>query len=98
MNFKEFLIKDFMSIDNFIISDNTYIIMTNITLSIREDIYNKMKKHSEIKWSEFVRKVIEERINELERLEESKYVSSLSEEVLTKEWDNIEDERWNEYV
>ncbi|KHO54618.1 MAG: hypothetical protein QT10_C0014G0016 [archaeon GW2011_AR19] len=32
--------------------------MTNITLSIEEDIYKRMKKHSEIKWSEFVRKII----------------------------------------
>jgi len=72
--------------------------MTNITLSIRDDIYEQMKEHSEVKWSEFVRNVIEERVKQLEQLEESKYVSSLSEEILNKEWNNKEDERWNGYV
>lgn len=72
--------------------------MTNITLSIRDDIYERMKQHSEIKWSEFVRKVIEERIDQLEQLEESNYVTSLSEELLEKDWNNKEDEVWNDYV
>jgi len=72
--------------------------MTNITLSIREDIYTKMKKHSEIKWSEFVRKTIEERVNKLEELEESNFTTNFSEEILLKEWNNKEDERWNDYV
>jgi len=80
------------------ISEVTYIIMTNITLSIREDIYEKMKKHSEIKWSEFVRKAIEKRVKKLEELDETKFISTLSEEVLAKDWDNKEDERWNNYV
>jgi len=30
----------------------------NITLSIPEDVYKKMKEHSGIKWSEVVRKAI----------------------------------------
>lgn len=80
------------------ISETTYNIMTNITLSIRDDIYDRMKKHSEIKWSEFVRKIIEERLDVLDEIEESKYISNLSEELLAKDWDNSEDERWNDYV
>lgn len=72
--------------------------MTNITLSIKDETYKKMKQHSEIKWSEFVRKAIEERIRKLEEINESIYVSELSEEVLRKEWNNKEDERWNNYV
>jgi predicted CopG family antitoxin len=32
--------------------------MPNITLSISDEIYKKMKKYSEIKWSEVVRKAI----------------------------------------
>jgi len=43
--------------------------MPNITLSIPESIYKKMKKYSEIKWSEVVRKAI---IEYLEKLEESR--------------------------
>ena len=40
--------------------------MTNMTLSIPEELHKKMKQMSEIKWSEIARKAIEERINDLE--------------------------------
>jgi len=74
--------------------------MTNITLSIEDYIYNKMKGYSEIKWSEFVRKAIKKRINELDILNESGEEESIltmlaSEEVLKKDWDNKYDERWD---
>ncbi|HKZ49649.1 MAG TPA: hypothetical protein VJ110_01465 [Candidatus Nanoarchaeia archaeon] len=75
--------------------------MTNITLSIEDSVYKKMRKHSEIKWSEFVRKVIEQRIEILEKLEKHPKKESImtmlaSEEVLEKDWDNEADERWND--
>ena len=75
--------------------------MTNITLSIEEQVYSKMKQHSEIKWSEFVRKSIKKRINELEILEnhpnkEGILTMLASEEVLKKDWDNKLDEAWND--
>jgi len=74
--------------------------MTNITLSIEEEVYKKMRKHSEISWSEFVRKIIKKRIEELETIEKSKDRESIltmlaSENVLKKDWDNKMDERWN---
>ena len=73
--------------------------MTNITLSIEESVYSKMRKHSEIKWSEFVRKAIKKRISELESIEESNqenvFAMLASQEVLKKEWDNKFDERWD---
>ena len=72
--------------------------MTNITLSIKDSTYKKMKKYSEIKWSEYVRKQIEKRIEELDSLQESHMTTQLSEEILNSEWDNEEDERWNTYV
>lgn len=43
--------------------------MPNITLSIPNEVYKKMKKYSEIKWSEVVRKSI---IEYLRKLEESR--------------------------
>ncbi len=74
--------------------------MTNITLSINDEVYNKMKKFSEIKWSEFVRICIQQRVKELEMLHKHPYNESIftmlaSEEVLKKDWDNELDERWN---
>jgi len=43
--------------------------MPNITLSVPDEIYRKMKKYSEIKWSEVVRKAI---VVYLKKLEESR--------------------------
>lgn len=74
--------------------------MTNITLSIEDTVYNRMKKYSEIKWSEFVRKAIKKQLDELEKLEKNPKRESIltmlaSEAVLKKDWENVEDERWN---
>lgn len=74
--------------------------MTNITLSIDDEVYKRMKNYSEVKWSEFVRMCIQKRIKELETLKSHPNSESLitmlaSEEVLKKDWDNKLDERWN---
>ena len=42
--------------------------LPNVTLSIPEALHEKMKKHSEIRWSEVVRKTISEKIEDLEVL------------------------------
>jgi predicted CopG family antitoxin len=75
--------------------------MTNVTLSIDDSVYTKMKRHSEIKWSEFIRKCIQQRIIEMEKIKgimENESVMNMlaSQEVLKKEWDNELDERWND--
>ncbi len=74
--------------------------MTNITLSIEKEVYDLMKGYSEVKWSEFVRKAIKQRIEELDSLEGDKNKEGIltmiaSENVLKKDWDNKEDERWD---
>ncbi len=43
--------------------------MANITLSIPDDIYEKMKRYKEVKWSEVARKAI---IEYLKKIEESR--------------------------
>ena len=40
--------------------------MTNMTLAIPEELMEKMKKFSEIRWSEVASKAIEQRIEDLE--------------------------------
>jgi predicted CopG family antitoxin len=59
--------------------------MTNITLSIDDEVYNKMKSFSEVKWSEFVRKCIQQRVNELNKLKSYADETLLSENWLSKE-------------
>ena len=64
--------------------------MTNITLSIDDEIYKRMKKFSEIKWSSFVRNLIAKRVEELEKIKPEVYAdeSLLSENWLSEE-DNV---------
>lgn len=64
--------------------------MTNITLSIEDSVYNKMKNYSEIKWSEYVRKCLQERIKELESIKSNTFADEnlLAENWLCKE-DNL---------
>jgi hypothetical protein len=74
--------------------------MTNITLSIDNETHKKMREFSEIKWSDFVRKIIRQRVDEMEKLEKNGNGESIlnmlaSEKVLKKDWNNELDERWN---
>ncbi|MHA1519844.1 MAG: hypothetical protein ACTSRK_06630 [Promethearchaeota archaeon] len=41
--------------------------MTNVTFSVNEKLYSKMKKHPEIKWSEIFRSAIKDYLIFLER-------------------------------
>ncbi len=60
-------------------SHNTH--MANITLSLSDNIYKKIKKHKEIKWSEVARSAIEMKLKELEEADYRKYsLKRLSEE------------------
>ena len=75
--------------------------MTNVTLSIEDEIYKKMRKYSEIKWSEFVRKCIQKRIEELQEIEDSNWNNAefLAEEnLLAESWLSKEDEKAFEYL
>jgi len=42
--------------------------MANITLSIPDELHEKMKKMKEIRWSEIARRAIEQRVEDLEAL------------------------------
>ncbi|MEK6844382.1 MAG: hypothetical protein AABX83_03050 [Nanoarchaeota archaeon] len=75
--------------------------MTNITLSIDNTIYEKMRKYSEIKWSEFVRKIIEKRVKELEELDEDDWENArflADERLLSESWSSKEDEEAFAYL
>jgi hypothetical protein len=73
--------------------------MTNITLSINKKTYEKMKKYSHIKWSEFVRQSIDNYIEKLDKInieEDETLICMLAAENSLKDvWDNEADERWN---
>ena len=52
--------------------------MTNITLAIPQELHEKMKHHSEIRWSEVVRKTITEKVETLELLDKITKKSKLN--------------------
>jgi len=75
--------------------------MTNITLSIEDEVHKKMRRYSEIKWSEFVRKCIQKRIEELERLDKDDWENARflgDEKLLSESWTSKEDEKAFEYL
>jgi len=43
--------------------------MTNMTLALPDELHQKMKKFSEIKWAEVARSAMEERAKDLEEME-----------------------------
>ena len=68
--------------------------MTNITLSIDNEVYRKMRKFSEVKWSEFVRKIIKQRVGELENIKPNIFAD---EKLLAENWLSTEDnEAWKD--
>ncbi|MFO8133513.1 MAG: hypothetical protein R6U10_06265 [Thermoplasmatota archaeon] len=54
--------------------------MPNITLSVPDDLKEKMEQHPEIRWSQVARAAIEEKIRDLELLDRLTAKSTLTEE------------------
>ncbi len=74
--------------------------MTNMTLSIPEELHKKMAKFSEIRWSEVARKSIEQRVNDLEVMDKIASKSKLTKKdvaELSKKINRAAATRFNEY-
>lgn len=54
--------------------------MTNMTLSIPEELHKKMMRHVEFKWSEIARQAFERKLTEVEFMEKALRKSKLTEE------------------
>jgi predicted CopG family antitoxin len=52
--------------------------MVNMTLSIPDELHRKMKKFSEMKWSEVARRAIEQRVDDLEVMDKITSKSKLT--------------------
>jgi len=44
--------------------------MGNITLAIPDKLHKKLRTHSDIRWSEVIRRILEKRIRDLEIMDE----------------------------
>ena len=58
--------------------------MPNVTLSIPEELHTRMKEHSEIRWSEVVRKTISQKIEDLDIIEKLTKKSKLTQKDVDK--------------
>lgn len=54
--------------------------MTNMTLAIEDNLHDRMKQHSEIRWSEVVRKSIQQKVEMLEAMDKIARKSKLTKE------------------
>src|SRR5437899_10485435 len=54
--------------------------MTNLTLSVPDDLYEEMKKHPEIRWSEVARQALAKKLDDLRRLDALLSGSKLTDE------------------
>lgn len=52
--------------------------MANITLSIPEELHDKLRIHNEIRWSELIRNILQNKIKEFELMEKLVSKSKLS--------------------
>ncbi len=54
--------------------------MTNMTLSVPEELHKRMKQHTELKWSDIARQAFEKKVREIELTERLLSKSELTEE------------------
>jgi len=43
--------------------------MPNITLTVPDDLHRMMKRHPEVKWSEVVRRILSQKVRDLEAMD-----------------------------
>jgi len=54
--------------------------MTNITVSVNTDLKKRMEEHPEINWSEVARQAFQQKVNDLDIMDEIASKSELTEE------------------
>lgn len=63
--------------------------MPNVTLTVPRELHEKMKQHSEIRWSEVARRTIEKKVQDLEMLDALTKESKLTREAALTISENI---------
>jgi len=52
----------------------------NITLTVPDDLHRRMKRHPEVKWSEVVRRILSDKVRDLEAMDRIAAKSKLTPE------------------
>jgi hypothetical protein len=60
--------------------------MVNMTLSIPKELHDKLKKYTEIRWSEVARKSFENKVKNLERIDLFKDIQEADDNIKNKKY------------
>ena len=71
--------------------------MANLTLSIPDDLYEEMKKHPEIRWSEVARQAVWRKLEDLRRLDELLARSRLTEDDVAELGRQVKEAVWKRH-
>ena len=71
--------------------------MTNITLTIPEEIHKLVKKHNEINWSEIVRRTISKEVMKLELMDKLTAKSKLTLKDVEEINENVKENLFKKY-
>ena len=71
--------------------------MTNLTLSVPDDLYEEMKKHPEIRWSEVARQALAKKLDDLRRLDALLSGSKLSDEDVESVAKSVKEGVWKKH-
>ena len=72
-------------------------LMTNITLTIPEEIHKLVKKHNEINWSEIVRRTISKEVMKLELMDKLTAKSKLTLKDIEEINENVKENLFKKY-
>ncbi len=71
--------------------------MANLTLSIPDDLYEEMKKHPEIRWSEVARQAVWRKLEDLRRLDELLARSRLTDDDVAELGRQVKEAVWKRH-
>jgi len=71
--------------------------MANLTLSVPDDLYEEMKKHPEIRWSEVARQALAKKLEDLRRLDAMLRGSRLRDEDVRDVGGAVKDAVWKKH-
>ncbi len=71
--------------------------MANLTLSVPDDLYEEMKRHPEIRWSEVARQALAKKLEDLRRLETLLRESELRDEDVQELGRKVKEGAWKKH-
>ena len=71
--------------------------MSNLTLSVPDSLYEEMKKHPEIRWSEVARQALAKKVDDLRRLDALLADSALRERDVEAVGRKVKEKVWRKH-